>query len=50
MAPQHLDLSHRVVEAMTTYPGLPGPIIATHLSRVTAGGHVRPLAPAGVPG
>lgn len=28
-----VDLSHEIVDGMTTYPGLPGPTIATHLSR-----------------
>lgn len=28
-----LDLSHPVIHGMTTYPGLPGPVISTHLSR-----------------
>ena len=32
----HIDLSHRIAEAMTTYPGLPGPVIGTHLSREAA--------------
>lgn len=32
----HIDLSHRIVDAMTTYPGLPGPVIATHLTREAA--------------
>ena len=28
-----VDCSHEVVDGMTTYPGLPGPAITTHLSR-----------------
>ncbi|NOX28498.1 MAG: cyclase family protein [Actinobacteria bacterium] len=32
----HIDLSHSIVDAMTTYPGLPGPVIGTHLSRDAA--------------
>lgn len=28
-----LDLSHTVREGMITYPGLPGPVLRTHLSR-----------------
>ena len=28
-----IDCSHEIVDAMTTYPGLPGPAITTHLSR-----------------
>ncbi len=35
-ASTHIDLSHRIVDAMTTYPGLPGPVIGTHLSREAA--------------
>jgi kynurenine formamidase len=32
-----IDCSHEIVDEMTTYPGLPGPSITTHLSReVTA--------------
>jgi kynurenine formamidase len=30
--PRFLDLSHDVVAGMTTYPGLPGPVITDHLS------------------
>ncbi len=36
MPRRHIDLSHRITEGMTTYPGLPGPVIGTHLSRQTA--------------
>lgn len=36
MAPHHIDLSHEITEQMTTYPGLPGPVIGTHLSREAA--------------
>ncbi len=28
-----VDCSHEVVDGMTTYPGLPGPTITTHISR-----------------
>jgi arylformamidase len=28
-----IDVSHMVVHGMTTYPGLPGPVISDHLSR-----------------
>lgn len=28
-----VDLSHPIREGMTTYPGLPGPVLRTHLSR-----------------
>ena len=34
--PHHIDLSHPIVDGMTTYPGLPGPSIGTHLSRKEA--------------
>ncbi len=33
---RHVDLSHVVTENMTTYPGLPGPVIGTHLGREEA--------------
>lgn len=32
----HVDLSHSIVEGMVTYPGLPGPVVGTHLSRAAA--------------
>lgn len=32
----HIDLSHRITDGMDTYPGLPGPVIGTHLSREAA--------------
>lgn len=32
----HIDLSHPITEGMETYPGLPTPSIATHLSRDAA--------------
>ncbi|MFI9551212.1 cyclase family protein [Nonomuraea endophytica] len=28
-----VELSHRIVEGMTTYPGVPGPVLGLHLSR-----------------
>ncbi|MFT3853663.1 MAG: cyclase family protein [Ilumatobacteraceae bacterium] len=28
-----IDLSHEITDGMTTYPGLPGPVISDHLSR-----------------
>ncbi|MEU4543268.1 cyclase family protein [Nonomuraea dietziae] len=28
-----IELSHRITEGMTTYPGIPGPVLGTHLSR-----------------
>ncbi|MDH3294021.1 MAG: cyclase family protein [Acidimicrobiia bacterium] len=31
-----IDLSHTIVDGMETYPGLPGPVIGTHLSREAA--------------
>ncbi|MCP4958511.1 MAG: cyclase family protein [Actinomycetia bacterium] len=36
MTGQHIDLSHTITDGMTTYPGLPGPVVATHLSREQA--------------
>ena len=33
---QLIDLSHRITEGMETYPGLPVPVIGTHLSREAA--------------
>ena len=32
----HIDLSHVITDGMTTYPGLPAPIITDHLSREAA--------------
>ena len=31
-----IDLSHRISDGMLTYPGLPAPVIGTHLSREAA--------------
>jgi arylformamidase len=31
-----VDLSHPIVDGMVTYPGLPAPVVATHLSREAA--------------
>ena len=31
-----IDLSHRIIDGMTTYPGLPTPVVGTHLSREAA--------------
>ena len=28
-----IDISHTVVDGMTTYPGLPGPVVSDYLSR-----------------
>ena len=36
MATSFVDLSHKIVDGMETYPGLPVPIIADHLSREAA--------------
>lgn len=33
---RHIDLSHEIHDGMTTYPGLPAPVIGTHLSREAA--------------
>lgn len=32
----HIDLSHEITAGMETYPGLPTPIVADHLSRAAA--------------
>ena len=32
----HIDLSHNITNGMVTYPGLPAPVIGTHLSREAA--------------
>src|SRR5262245_61309163 len=32
-----IDLSHDIVDGMTTYPGLPAPRITTHISREESG-------------
>ncbi|MFC8448795.1 cyclase family protein [Kitasatospora sp. NPDC057223] len=37
-----VDLSHVVREGMTTYPGLPGPVIEDHLSRADSRGRYAP--------
>lgn len=34
--PTFVDLSHIITNGMTTYPGLPGPVIADHLTREAA--------------
>ena len=36
MSRAHIDLSHNISNGMITYPGLPGPVIADHLSREAA--------------
>ena len=33
---QHIDLSHVIEDGMVTYPGLPTPVVADHLSRSAA--------------
>lgn len=37
-----LDLSHSVEEGMTTYPGLPGPVVSEHLSRADSRANYEP--------
>lgn len=37
-----IDLSHIVRAGMTTYPGLPGPVISDHLSRADSRGRYAP--------
>jgi arylformamidase len=37
-----IDLSHTVVDGMTTYPGLPGPVICDFLSRDESRAHYAP--------
>lgn len=37
-----VDLSHTVEHGMTTYPGLPGPVISDHLSREASRAHYEP--------
>jgi len=37
-----LDLSHPIVPGMTTYPGLPGPVVREHLSREASRAHYAP--------
>ncbi len=34
-----IDLSHTIEAGMTTYPGLPGPVISDHLSRADSKSH-----------
>ena len=34
-----VDLSHDIVEGMTTYPGLPGPVVTDHLGRAASREH-----------
>jgi arylformamidase len=37
-----IDLSHVIEHGMTTYPGLPGPVISIHLSYETSRWHYGP--------
>lgn len=37
-----VDLSHDIEHGMTTYPGLPGPVISDHLTRVASRRHYAP--------
>lgn len=39
---RHIDLSHSITDGMVTYPGLPTPVIGTHLSREAAEGMYAP--------
>ncbi len=34
--PSHIDLSHVITDSMVTYPGLPVPVVADHLTREAA--------------
>jgi kynurenine formamidase len=40
--PSLVDLSHTIEDGMTTYPGIPGPVITDHLSRADSRGHYAP--------
>lgn len=37
-----IDLSHPIHDGLITYPGLPGPVIAPHLTRAQSRGHYAP--------
>lgn len=37
-----VDLSHPITAGMTTYPGLPGPVVETHISREESGARMAP--------
>ncbi len=41
-ASRYLDLSHTITHGMTTYPGLPGPVICDFLSREASRGKYAP--------
>jgi kynurenine formamidase len=38
-SPRLVDLSHVVADGLVTYPGLPAPVVADHLSREASRGH-----------
>lgn len=42
MSARLVDLSHTIVHGMTTYPGLPGPVICDYLSREASRGRYAP--------
>ena len=42
MSVRLVDLSHTIVHGMTTYPGLPGPVICDYLSREASRGRYAP--------
>lgn len=42
MSARLVDLSHTIVHGMTTYPGLPGPVICDYLSREASCGRYAP--------
>ncbi len=42
IASRFVDLSHTIEHGMTTYPGLPGPIVCDYLSREASRGHYAP--------
>ena len=40
--PTYIDLSHSITPGMTTYPGLPGPVVCDYLSREASRGKYAP--------
>ena len=42
MTARLVDLSHTITHGMTTYPGLPGPVICDYLSREASRGRYAP--------
>jgi kynurenine formamidase len=42
VTPRLIDLSHTITHGMTTYPGLPGPVICDYLSREASRGRYAP--------